>query len=329
MRGEFCRSVLVFILSLIMLLPAALAEEKKRSDLVLPLALTVLAGPGLSTSAHLADDLRSALSEWRDFRIFPSIGNGDIANVDDILSRDFVDLAFVQIDTLDYLMNVGVDEGIREKINYIMVAYKAELHLLAKSDIVDLEMLEGKKVNFGPNLEGTYLTATELFANRQIDVTAMTMPHQEAYAMLKSGDIDAMAIVDGKPSKLLEFASLDDGVRLMPVPGTDLTTGYATSTISSQDYPDLLASGDEIETIGVPTVLIAYNWPDDSSRRQALNQFIEALLAQLPALRSHDRGFHPKWRESDIWRRLPDPWQRDPNVLRLLNPMKRFEDSSQ
>lgn len=322
-------AILASIFNSAFLSTSASSQEAKLSSERPGNIIHVLTGTGRSTTAYLADDMRSWFSLSTDIQLLPSIGNGDITNIENILSWNFVDLAFLHYDALMYFADSGVVQNSKEKLVYLTITHNEEFHLLARADISKLSMLEGKKVNIGPNIDGTYITATEIFHRNGISITAMNLPHMEAYRLLKDGEIDAMAIVDGSPSDLLELASLDDGIRLLDVPAEGIGDTYRRTELNNSDYPKLLAPGDSVETIAVPTVLVAYNWPEGSARRLALDKFAEAFMTSLPALRASDREFfHPKWREVDLWGKLPGRWRRDPHMLKLANPMKRFESKS-
>ncbi|MEZ5930417.1 MAG: TAXI family TRAP transporter solute-binding subunit [Alphaproteobacteria bacterium] len=308
------------------LMPASGQESKTYAETPKDI-VHLLTGTGHSTSAYLADDMRMVLSSNADFQLLPSITDGDLANIEDILALDFVDLIFSHINVLEYFFETGLEPKIKQKLSYLTKMHNEEFHLLARADISNFSMLNGKKVNIGQNVDVTYITATEIFHQNGVDVIATTSPHLMAYSLLKAGEIDAMAIVDGSPSDLLRLASLDDGVRLLDVPAEGLSKTYVPSRLDNKDYPKLLAPGDSIATVAVPTVLMAYAWPDGSEKRGALDRFIDAFLEALPTLRSRERAFHVKWQEVDLWAPLLGGWQRDPYLIERLNPMKRFKGS--
>ena len=305
---------------------AALGQELKANVNALPLPVNIITDTVLSTSAQLADELRSILNDSPDVRLRPLIGDGDVANLHEFMTSDPVDLALVQLDALNYFLDVGLFEGIENKLNYVSTMHAEELHILARSSLTRFDDLNGKRVNVGPSIGGTYLTAAALFDLHEVDIFELRHPHFKALSLLKAREIDAMVVVDGKPSSFLRRASLDDGIRLLSVPGNPLAQNHRPTTINSTDYPNLLATGDEITTIQVPTALIAYNWPEGSAGRRALDSFIQPFLAALATLRSaSNSAYHPKWREIDLWSPAPGVWKRDPASLRHLNPLKRFD----
>jgi hypothetical protein len=67
------------------------------------------------------------------------------------------------------------------------------------------------------------------------------------------------------------------------------------ATLTSKDYPNLIAEGDSVDTIAVPAVLAAYNWSPDTERSRRLALFVDAFFTKFPALQNPP--FHPKWKE--------------------------------
>jgi hypothetical protein len=64
-----------------------------------------------------------------------------------------------------------------------------------------------------------------------------------------------------------------------------------------------------VDTIAVPSVLAAYNWPPDTERHRKLALFVDAFFTKFAALQNPP--FHPKWKEVSLsvplvgWNRLP------------------------
>jgi hypothetical protein len=70
-----------------------------------------------------------------------------------------------------------------------------------------------------------------------------------------------------------------------------------------------------VQTVAVPTVLAAYDWPKDNDRHRRMVRFIDALFERLPVLQS-TAGNHPKWKELSLsgtvpgWKRFPPMQQK-------------------
>ena len=102
----------------------------------------------------------------------------------------------------------------------------------------------------------------------------------------------------------------DDRFHLVPVDySRPLQTDYLPATLTSKDYPNLIAEGAKVDTIAVPAVLAAYNWAPNTDRYRKLAQFVDAFFTKFPKFQNPP--FHPKWKEVSLSAPLPD-WQRLP-----------------
>ena len=63
-----------------------------------------------------------------------------------------------------------------------------------------------------------------------------------------------------------------------------LQADYLPTTLTSKDYPNLIADGETVDTIAVPAVLAAYNWSPKTDRYRKLDEFRECLLHEIPAI---------------------------------------------
>jgi uncharacterized protein len=86
-----------------------------------------------------------------------------------------------------------------------------------------------------------------------------------------------------------------------------LQDDYLPVTLTTQDYPGLIAPGQQIDTVAVRTVLIAYNWPKNSDRYRRIEAFVERFFPRLAEFQKPPR--HPKWRETNLATVLPG-WKR-------------------
>jgi len=297
-------------------LTAPTLADEKTTEVSQPPIVSVLSGPVLSKSAAMASELSQRISSNDGLRVMSSIGNGGLANANDLLSVDHLDIAFVNVGILRYLSEVGSTDP----LHYIGVTHVEELHLLAQSEFSEVDQLSGKTVNVGPNVGDTYIVALEAFERIGIEVVAQTDPHLEAYRKLKAGQLDAMVVIDGTPSQFLKDATLDDGIRLVPIDFDGLTDDYKTTTINHDHYPNLLAFGEKIPTVGIKMALIAYNWPDGSEQKVNVDAFVERFIDELPALRTNEH-FETEWKEADLWTLPPTAWERHPTFLELANPL--------
>jgi len=77
--------------------------------------------------------------------------------------------------------------------------------------------------------------------------------------------------------------------------------------LSSDEYPNLLPPGQKIETLAASTLLISYNWPENSDRYRRVAKFVDAFFSKNDEFDKPPR--HPKWREASISATIAG-WQR-------------------
>jgi TRAP transporter TAXI family solute receptor len=277
----------------------------------------VLAADADSTFTQLGHDMALALDHDNELRVLTILGKGSMKNVEDLLLLKGVDVAFTLADTLTFYQATNAYPGIERRLRFITKIHDEEFHLLARAEIGAIEELEGKRVNFSREGTGSFLTASVVFDRLGMTVEVTTHPDGRAYELLKAGEIDAMARVDGKPAGVITEAKLDDRVHLLPVPAAPLSDSYDAAVLSYGDYPALLAPGDIVETISVSSVLAAYNWPDDHERRARLDRLTEALFAHIDELKDPANGYAPKWADVDLAAEVPG-WRRDRTAETLL-----------
>ena len=124
---------------------------------------------------------------------------------------------------------------------------------------------------------------------------------------IKSGEIDATVLVTGKPSAQIADIGADDGLQLLPIPVSNVQASYQPTALQSEDYPNLIATGQAVDTISVETVMVAYNWQQDHWRYAKVARFVDAFLGRFDEFLESPRD--PKWREVDISQSL-DGWTR-------------------
>jgi uncharacterized protein len=286
---------------------ARAADIAAQRDLVNGGVVGLISGGVTGTYVRIAADLADALDDGYELRILPFIGKGSVRNIEDLLLLRGVDVAIVQSDVLDFHKRAGLVPNIDQKIRYITQLYNEEAHVLARSENRTIDDLAGKRVNFGTEGSGTFMTAGIVFDDLGMDVNITSHPEPIALEKLRAGEIDALVFVGGKPLKLIQDVGRQDGVHLLAIPPGRIKAAYVPSELTADVYPNLIEAGNPVQTVAVAAVLAAYNWPDDHPRRRKLNRFIERFFANFDRLL--EPPFHPKWREVDL--RAPVPgWQR-------------------
>lgn len=287
------------------------ATHEERVEAVNRNTIGLVSGGVGGTYIKIAADLQAVLDSEKSedgIRVLPVVGKGSVQNIADLLYMRGVDIAIVQSDVLAFLKSDPAFPNLENRIGYITKLYNEEFHLIARRDITDISQLEGKTVNFGPEGSGTAMTAKVVFESLGQSVNATNLNYQDALDQVKSGKIDAMVYVAGKPASIFSSISPEDGLHIVPVSyDAKLQNSYLPASISTQDYPGLVAAGNDVDTIAVGAVMAVFNWKQGTGRYYSTKLFIETFLSRFPELLQEPR--HPKWSEVNLAAQLPG-WQR-------------------
>jgi uncharacterized protein len=251
-------------------------------------------------------------SEGDGVRLLPISGAGAAQNVKDVLFARGIDFGIIQTDVLDDIKGKPPFPGIEKYLQYVTRLYDRQVHVLAGPDIQSLSDLQGKKVNFGRLDSGTYTTATNIFKAVDVQPIVVTLPHPMALDQLRRGEISAMVYVATKPSRMLQDIRPDEKIHFLAVTG-NLPNDYTQTTITSNDYPELVSQIAPITTVGVATILVVYNWPEKSERHTRVNRFVQAFFTHLNDI----KALHPSWQAFDVTSEVAG-WTRFPGAERWL-----------
>jgi TRAP transporter TAXI family solute receptor len=272
--------------------------------------VTLLSGTIGGTYVQFGADLASVLDDDGKLRVLPITGRGSVQSVADILILKGVDLGIVRADTLDYLERKGLANDIKKQLTYVTKLYNEEMQVIAPKTVKTLNDLEGKTVSVDLPDGGTFVTALTVFERLGIKANFVYIEQRIAMEKLKKGEVDAVIVVGGKPYASVKNFNNDGRFHLAAVDyARPLQSDYLPATLTSKDYPNLIAEGETLDTIAVPAVLAAYNWPPNTERRRKLALFVDAFFTKFPALQNPP--FHPKWKEVSLpaplagWNRLP------------------------
>jgi TRAP transporter TAXI family solute receptor len=279
--------------------------------------VTLISGTIGGTYVQFGADLASVLDDGNKLRVLPIVGRGSVQSVADVLFLQGVDLGIVRADTLDYLEKKGIAKDIKKQFTYVTKLYNEEMHVIAPKSIRSLRDLEGKKVSVDLPNGGTFVTALIVFERLGIKPNFVYIEQRIALEKLRTGQIDAVIAVQGKPSKAVTQIK-DDRLHLVPVDYDKALQGdYLPATLSSKEYPNLISDQEQqVDTIAVPAVLAAYNWAPNTDRYRKLALFVDAFFAKFPTFQNPP--FHPKWKEVSLSAPLPG-WQRLPSAKQWLD----------
>lgn len=302
---------IVALVALLFLVPGISPKAQTLAERTNRGLVTIITSSTDGTALGVAEDLSYVLDSAGIRRILPIVGKGSLQNLVDLRVLRGIDMALVQTDVLDYAKSHRVVPGIEQSLSYVAKLYDDEFHLLARGEVRSIGDLAGKKVNFGPPGDGTSVTGPILFDGLKIVVQATSYDLPTALKLLQSGGIDALAYVTGKPAPFfarLSSTAAKERLHFISIPlNTDLANTYLPAQLTSDDYPELVAPDQPINTVAVGTVLMVANFPQGSERYRNLANFVEAFLTQLPRLQEPPR--HPKWRDVNVAAELPG-WKR-------------------
>jgi len=262
------------------------------------------------TYLQVANDLAEVLNDEDNLRILPIVGFGGPRNIRDVRYLKGVDIGLTQTNILNSLRRSNERMGLTEnKIVYIAELFKEEVHLVARTNITSVEQLRGLKVNLDAKGSGTSYSMRDLFKTLGIAVEEVSLSEAEALEKVKSGEIAATALIAGKPVRLISKLTGTDRLHFVPIPYPGQLIGdYLPATLNHNDYPELIASGDTVDTVAVGAVLIAYDWPRTNvDRYRRVQRFVEAFFPRIGEFQRPPR--HPKWHEVNLAATLPG-WTR-------------------
>jgi TRAP transporter TAXI family solute receptor len=294
--------------------------------------LMLITGTIGGTYVQFGADLSSVLDDGERLRVLPIVGRGSVQSIADLLLLQGVDLGIVRADSLDYFERKGIARDIRKQLAYVAKLYNEEMQVIAPLAVRNLRDLNGKRVSVDLPDGSTFVTALAVFERLGLDPSNFAYIEQRiGMEKLKQGEIDAVIVVGGKPYKSVSNFVNDGRFHLVPVDyERPLQADYLPAKMTSADYPNLIAEGDEVDTIAVPAVLAAHNWAPGTDRYRKLTLFVDAFFTKFPTFLN--APFHPKWKEVSLAAPLRG-WQRHPAAQQWLNqhglaskPRSRFDE---
>ncbi|MFZ0765156.1 TAXI family TRAP transporter solute-binding subunit [Bradyrhizobium sp.] len=272
--------------------------------------VTLITGTIGGTYVQIGADLASVLDDGNKLRVLPIVGRGSVQSVADILFLQGVDIGIVRADTLDYLERKGFAKDIKKQFTYVTKLYNEEMQIIAPKSINSMRDLQGKRVSIDLPNGSTFVTVLTVAERLGLKADWLYIEQRIAMEKLKKGEIDAVIVVGGKPYKSVSSFNNDGRFHLVKVDYEKPLQGdYLPATLTSKDYPNLIAEGESVDTIAVPALLAAYNWAPNTDRYRKLTNFVDAFFTKFPQFQNPP--FHPKWKEVSLaaplagWQRLP------------------------
>ena len=251
---------------------------------------------------RLATEMARVVDDGNTLHVLPFVTRGPAENIDALLYLRGVDLAIVNTDVLEQFAARAAWS--RNRIAYILNLFPSEVHVLVRPGIESLEDLKGLKVNFNTKGTAAAYSGPLIFDKLGIPVDKTFIPHQSAIEQMQSGDIAAVFFITSKPVDVFLKRRFADGFKFLPVPYDERVSDYyVPASLSHDDYPSLIHEGEDIQTISVPTALVAFNWAPNTDRYRRVTRLVDALFANIGRLQAP--GFDPKWQSVNLAAEVP------------------------
>jgi len=262
--------------------------------------VTVITAPAGGATSIFGSDLARVLDDDQNgLRVLPVLGKGPVRNVIDILYLKTIDMGAVTAEVPEfYRLQYGITD-ISSRLRYIAKLYNNEVHLVAKTNIKSIFDLEGKHITAQTDVG--YYSAKVIFARLGINATFdYRTDDGKAVQNIADGKTDAYVTSTGKVFSLLRNVKNEDrSLHLVTVPyDRRLRDMYLPTTLTSEDYPNLLPPGEQIDTVATSVLLAVFNWPANTERYARVAKFVNAFFSKIDEFQKPPR--HPKWRESSI-----------------------------
>lgn len=262
--------------------------------------VTIISGNPNGGYLGIAYDIAAVTDDGDNLRVLPIVGKGAVQNVRDILFLKGIDMGLVNTVTLSHFRDdPQLGQYVSRNMVYITRLFEDELHILARPEIKTFKDLEGKRINFSDAGSGAQLAAQRMFAAHGMKVTEVNMGQGDAIERMKRNEIDATVCTCLKPLRPYAAVPKELGFRLLEIPFEGhFQADYLPTEFTHQDYPNLIPEGSKVETVAVPTMLMAYNWPGDHERHRRLTRFVEAFFSRFPEIQKPPR--HPRWKNINL-----------------------------
>ena len=269
-------------------------------------AWTVGLAGGLLEGAplRLATEMARVADDGPNMHVLPIVTRGPVENLNDLLYLKGVDLAIINSDAMDEYKIRSPE--ILKRVTYVLNLFPSELHILVRPEIQSLQDLAGKKVNFNTLGTAAAFSGPLIFSRLGVNIEKTFIPHPVAMQQLRKGEggMAAVVFITSKPVDAFQRGQWEPGFKFLSLPyDAKYEDYYLPATLEASEYPNLIKAGERIQTIAVPSVLVAYNWPGDSNRYQRVARFTDLLFSRIEKLQGP--GFDPKWKSINLGATVP------------------------
>jgi TRAP-type uncharacterized transport system substrate-binding protein len=272
----------------------------------------LITAPAGGATSVFGSDMARVLHEDATVRVLTVLGKGPVHNVVDVLYLRSIDMGIVTTDVPEFYKLQFKVPDVASRLRYISMLYLNEVHVIARTSIKSIFDLEGKRI-IAPTDVG-YYAATVIFS--RLNIKPQSIEHKTddttSIQKLEDGIADAYIVSTGKPFQLALniIKNKDRSLHLVPIAyDPRLEDLYLPTTLSGEEYPNLLSPGQKIDTIASSNLLVTFDWPEKTERYNKVARFVDAFFAKMMAGEFTKPPRHPKWKEASIVFKAPG-WQR-------------------
>jgi TRAP-type uncharacterized transport system substrate-binding protein len=269
--------------------------------------VTVITAPAGGATSVFGSDMARVLDDTN-VRVLAVLGKGPVHNVTDILSLKAIDMGVVVADVPEFYRLQYKIPDVTSQLRYIVKLYNNEIHVVAPTSVKSIFDLAGKRIVASTDVG--YYAAKVIFHRLNMDASFdYWTDDASAIQKIVDGEADAYIGSTGKVFGLLRTVKNDDHrLHLVTVPyDRRLQDLYLPTTLSSDEYPNLLTPGETVDTIATSDLLVTFNWPEKSERYRRVANFVNAFFSKFNEFQKPPR--HPKWKEASISAVIPG-WTR-------------------
>ena len=230
------------------------------------------------------------------------------AGIDKAVAGDTADLAVAEMDALAEAGKATAADRAnwRAHAPYLARLANETIALVASRDIANITQLAGRKVSVGAADSATAASAAIVFSKLNIAPTMTNDGLTDALPRLARGEIDAVFVVGADDSQSLADFGKDGRFHIVAIPyAPALQALYCPMRLTAHDEPNLIGANDKVDTIGVPTALLAIDAAPNSARAAKIAPVAERFFGQF----DQSFGALSKWKEVNLAARISD-WPR-------------------
>lgn len=263
--------------------------------------VTIISSDPYGGFLYTAYDIAAVLDRKAKFRVIPVVGKGGAQNLKDVLYLSGIDMGIMHPHVIKHFNKTGeIGANVDKRVAYITPLFADELHVVARPELKSFDDLRGKRVNFGELGSGTQISMRIIFKELGMQVEEVNLGQADAYEMMKRGELDATTCTCPKPLRSIRNLPKEAGFKFLQVPyAPELEETFLPAVLTSVDYPNLIAQGEQIETIAVQSILGVYNWKSTTTARyKKIAKFVRLFFDNIDEFRQPPR--QPKWRSLNI-----------------------------